>query len=121
MHMLRLAGVLYFVVALSGRAHAEPVTATLDYGPFQVGFRTVTEFDRSRATQPRRTFDGRQADGETAMTIDIGIWYPATHSPAAARMSAEAYKTLRTPLSRDAVAADFVRSLPRAKTTSGAT
>ena len=109
MLMLRLAGVLSFVVALSGRANAEPVTATLDYGPFQVGFRTVTELDRSRATQPRRAFDGRAADGETAMPIDIGIWYPATHSPAVARMSAEAYKTLRTPMTRGAVAADFVR------------
>ena len=109
MPMLRLAGVLYFVVAISGQANAEPVTATLDYGPFQVGFRTVTELDRSRATQPRRAFDGRAADGETAMPIDIGIWYPATHSPAVARMSAEAYKTLRTPMTRDAVAADFVR------------
>jgi len=38
MPKLRLAGVLYVVVALSGRANAEPVTATLDYGPFQVGF-----------------------------------------------------------------------------------
>ena len=106
----RTTGLLALLVAAACiDSDAAPVTPAADYGPHAVGFRFVTELDQSRAVQPGRSFDGITASGETAMPIEIGIWYPATASSTGTRMSAEAYKTLRASQPREATVADFTR------------
>ena len=105
----RIAVLILLFAATCDNTAAAPATAALDYGPHAVGFRFLTELDHSRAVLPRTTFDGVQTTGETAMAVDIGVWYPAETPVSQARMTAEAYKTLRSPQTRDAVIADFSR------------
>jgi len=103
---------LGFVLVLrGGSALAQPVTAALDYGRHPVGFRAVTEIDRSRTVQARTTFDGKPLPGEAAMPLQIGIWYPAADAASGVPMSAEQYKTLWSSIDRTALVADFGRML----------
>jgi len=104
----RICQVVIGLFVLGGMAAAQPVTEALDYGPHPVGFRTVTEIDQSRIVQARTTFDGKPIPGEPAMPMQIGIWYPAGASTGA-RMTAEQYKTVWEPQTRQALAADFSR------------
>ena len=104
------AFVILLLGVLTNAIDASPVTSALDYGPNPVGFRVVAEIDHSRSVQPRRSFDGQPATSNTAMALDIGIWYPADPGTSGTRMSAEAYKALRSPQPRDAAVADFTRT-----------
>ena len=103
---LALASVL---VLRGTSALAQPVTAALDYGPHPVGFRAVTEIDRSRTVQSKTTFDGKALPGEAAMPLQIGMWYPAADPTSGSPMSAERYKTLWSTIDRSGLVADFAR------------
>jgi dienelactone hydrolase len=88
-------------------ALAQPVIAALDYGPHPVGFRAVSEADRSRTVQSKTAFDGAANPGDPAMPMQIGIWYPAADPSSGSPMTAERYKTLWTAMERDALVADY--------------
>ena len=88
-------------------ALAQPVVAALDYGPHAVGFRAVSELDRSRTVQPKTAFDGAANPGDAAMPMQIGIWYPAADRSSGSPMTAEGYKTLWSDMKRDALVADY--------------
>jgi hypothetical protein len=45
-----------------------------------VGFRLVAEYDYSRRVAPAVDFEGKRHQGPLAMSMPIGIWYPATAS-----------------------------------------
>lgn len=105
----RIISTAIVLLALKADSEASPLTSALDYGPHAVGFRATTEIDQSRSAQPRTSFDGKATTGETAMAIDIGIWYPAAASASGTRMTAEAYKSLRSAQARETAIADFTR------------
>src|SRR6188768_975960 len=92
-----------------GPALAQPVTAALDYGRHPVGFRAITEIDRSRTVQSKTTFDGKPLPGEAAMPLQIGIWYPAADATSGTPMSAERYKTTWSAVDRNDLVSDFRR------------
>ena len=94
-----------------GPALAQHVTAALDYGRHPVGFRAVTEIDRSRTVQPKTTFDGKPLPGQAAMPLQIGIWYPAADATSGTPMSAERYKTTWSAIDRNDLVTDFRRML----------
>jgi hypothetical protein len=93
--MRRFLPVFVVLTALlrAAAAPAQPVTAALDYGPHPVGFRAVSELDRSRTVQAKTAFDGAATPGEAAMPLQIGIWYPAADASSGSPMTAERYKT----------------------------
>jgi hypothetical protein len=72
-------------VAATGAAQPAPRQwGALTPGPFAVGFRVAGEYDRSRRVGPPTDFEGRPNAGPLAMSMQVGIWYPATR-PGSAR------------------------------------
>ena len=55
-------------------------------GPFAVGFRLAGDHDRSRRVAPPADFEGKPNAGPLTMSMQVGIWYPATRPRAAKAM-----------------------------------
>ena len=49
----------------------------LEHGAYQVGFKTIEQYDQTRTYQPKLDYFGNLIEGERARPIQICIWYPA--------------------------------------------
>src|SRR5687767_3878257 len=66
-------------IALPAMAHAQSRQwGSLVVGPHAVGFRLAGDYDRSRRVGPATDYEGRPNAGPLAMSMQVGIWYPAT-------------------------------------------
>jgi dienelactone hydrolase len=52
----------------------------LQPGPYQVGFRTIEQYDRTRTYRAKLDYFGNPLDGERSRPLQICIWYPAAKS-----------------------------------------
>lgn len=84
------AGLVLASLALAA-VTAEPAPAGLPQwerlvpGAHAVGFRVLAEYDRTRSARPPVDFEGRAAEGDLGVPVQVGIWYPA--APAGARVT----------------------------------
>ncbi|MDX2070671.1 MAG: hypothetical protein SFV55_19745 [Haliscomenobacter sp.] len=54
-----------------------PQLSTLPLGPHAVGFQVFNQFDYGRHFQPKLDFEGKPNTGQSALPIQISMWYPA--------------------------------------------
>src|SRR5215216_2012328 len=82
-----------FVIMAGGPAlaHDYPQWGNLKPGPYTVGFKVVSSYDYSRVTGPKIDFEGKPVAGETAMPVQISLWYPAKAALASGAMLYEEY------------------------------
>ncbi len=62
---------------ITAQAQDRAFWSHLEYGPHEIGFRTIELFDYSRTFGPKYDYFGEPLPGETARPIQIAIWYPA--------------------------------------------
>jgi tetratricopeptide (TPR) repeat protein len=67
-------------VITTAQARETAFWSHLDYGPHDIGFRTIELFDYSRTFGPKYDYFGEPLSRETARPIQIAIWYPAEKS-----------------------------------------
>ena len=75
---------------------ARPQWGTLAPGQYAVGFRLAGEYDHSRRVAPPADFDGKPNAGPLAMSMQVGVWYPATRPRSTTPMQYGVFAALGT-------------------------
>ena len=73
-------GILYVFITgaiTTARAGETAFWSHLDYGPHDIGFKTIELFDYSRTLGSKYDYFGEPLSRETARPIQIAVWYPA--------------------------------------------
>ncbi|HEV8629458.1 MAG TPA: hypothetical protein VGV61_04005 [Thermoanaerobaculia bacterium] len=95
LHRSRLAALLLaailapLAVPVAARAAgppSSPLWAGLEPGPYAVGFQVLERRDPARPFRYPFDLDGRRRSGDLARPLQIGVWYPAQATGAAAPM-----------------------------------
>ncbi|MDX1941781.1 MAG: tetratricopeptide repeat protein [Saprospiraceae bacterium] len=66
----------------------------LKFGSYPVGFQVFNRFDYGRHTQPKLDFEGKLYEGESALPMQIAVWYPAQIDNNAPKLLFEEYAYL---------------------------
>lgn len=61
----------------SSFSNQHPQLSTLPLGPHAVGFQVFEQYDYGRHFQPKLDFEGKPNPGQSALPIQISMWYPA--------------------------------------------
>lgn len=61
-------------------------------GSYKVGYQVFNQYDRGRSVQPKSDFEGNANKGETALPIQVSVWYPAEANTKVPAMLFEEYQ-----------------------------
>ncbi|HUQ81804.1 MAG TPA: hypothetical protein VM076_11720 [Gemmatimonadaceae bacterium] len=82
--------------AVASATAPSPQWGSLTPGRHAVGFRLAGDIDRSRRVAPPADFKGRPNAGSLAMSMQVGVWYPAAATRTSQRMQYGTFAALGT-------------------------
>ena len=81
-----------FTAGLSAQTVTYPQWGGLAPGSYKVGYQVLNQYDRGRSVQPKTDFEGNVNTGETALPIQVSVWYPAEANTKVPAMLFEEYQ-----------------------------